>query len=242
MSKPIIRHYIYYHCTKRKNPNCTQRSIELKNLDTQLDALLGEVQISERFHNWALNHLKELNEEEVVNRDQILNNLTIAHTNCLKKLDNLTSLMISPANGDKSLMTDEEYKKRKNEGLNELHGIEEQIKQAGNRVENWMNEVEEKFEFARKAREKFNDPNTTTEEKRELFFRLSSDLKLFNKNVNALLENLYEPLRRITKGEPTTKEEFEPQDIKDKYGNLENYWNQNPLVLPRVDSNHGPSA
>lgn len=233
MTKPTLRHYIYYHCTKRKNPNCTQRSIEVKNLDVQLDSLLAEVQISERFHKWAIKHLNELNEEEVNKRDQSVNSLQSAHTNSIRKLEYLTNFMISPANADRSLMSDEEYKTRKNEGLKELHSIEDQIKQTGVKVENWMDEVEDKFDFARKAREKFNDPNTTTEEKRELFFRLSSDLRLFDKNVDALLENLYEPLRRITKGEPTTKLELEPKEIKDKYGILENFWSQNPLVLLR---------
>ncbi|MGI5841537.1 MAG: recombinase family protein [Patescibacteria group bacterium] len=242
MTKPVMRHYIYYHCTKKKKPNCTQRSVEVKDLENQLDSLLGEVQISERFHNWALKHLNELNEGEEKDRNQIIKSLQLAHSNCERKLDNLTALMISPANVDRSMMSDEEYKKRKTESLCELHQIDDRLSKAGEKVDDWMKVVEEKLSFAKKAREKFNNPNTTTEEKRELLFRLSSNLKLTNKNISALLENLYEPLRRVTKLDPTTKLEFEPKEITDRHGNLENYWNQNPLVLPRVGSNHGPSG
>lgn len=236
MDKPIIRHYIYYHCTKRVNPNCVQKSVEIKNLENQLDNLLGEIQISDRFSKWALKHLNELNEEEAKDRNMVVKSLQTAYTNCLEKLDNLTALMISPGNADRSLMSDEEFRRRKSEILDEKQKLESQQNNTGRRIEDWLNEVEEKFNFATLARKKFNDPKTTIEDKREMMFRISSNLKLFNKKVDALLENLYEPLRRVTKGEPSTKMEFEPKEIKDKYGNLENYWNQNPLVLPLVDA------
>ncbi len=235
MDNPKIRHYIHYHCTKKKNPNCTQGSIEVKNLEKQLDVLLGEVQISERFIKWALRHLNELNNEEVKDRNNVVNVLQDNYTNCLKKLDNLTALMISSNNVDRSLMSDDEFKNRKNEILDEKKKLEDQMNNTGKRVENWLKEVEEKFNFATQARKKFNDPKTTIEDKREMMFRISSNLKLYNKNIDALLENLYEPLRKITKGEPTTTLEFEPKEITEKYGNLESYWSQNPLVLPVVD-------
>jgi len=32
MKNPTILHYIYYHCTKRKNPDCSQGSIEAKRI------------------------------------------------------------------------------------------------------------------------------------------------------------------------------------------------------------------
>lgn len=242
MNKPVIRHYIYYHCTKRKNPNCIQKSIEVGNLENQIDNLLGEIQISDRFIKWALKHLDELNKEEIKDRNNIINNIQVTYTNCIKKLDNLTSLMISPNNIDRSLLSDEEFKKRKKEILEEKQKLESQLNDTGKRIENWLREVEEKFNFAKKAREKFNDKTTTIEEKREMMFRISSNLKLYNKNVDALLENLYEPLRRITKSEPTTKGELEPKEITEKYGKLETYWDQNPLLLLLEDSNLGPIA
>lgn len=43
-------------------------------------------------------------------------------------------------------------------------------------------------------------------------------------------------LRKVIKEEPTTKLGFKPKEIKGKYRNLENYWSQNPLVLPALDS------
>jgi len=119
--------------------------------------------------------------------------------------------------------------------LEEKQKLESQMNKTGERVEDWLKTIEEKFNFATIARKKFNDPKTTILEKRELVFRISSNLKLFDRNLDSLLENLYEPLRKITKGEPTTTLEFEPKEITEKYENLENYWSQNPLVLPALE-------
>lgn len=52
-----VHFYIYYHCTKRKNPNCTQGSIEEKEIEKQIDETLSKIQISERFKNWAIKYL-----------------------------------------------------------------------------------------------------------------------------------------------------------------------------------------
>lgn len=106
--------------------------------------------------------------------------------------------MISPSNADKSLMSDEEYKERKSDALKELDQIEDQISKTGTRVEEWLDKIEEKFDFARKAREKFNNSETIVEEKRELFFRISLDLKLFNKNIDAFLKNFKKGNKRRT--------------------------------------------
>ena len=98
MNKPTILHYLYYHCTKRRNPECTQGSIEVKELEKQVDQYLSQIQISERFKNWAIKYLKEENEEEIASRKKILSSQRKAYENCLRKLDNLFQLKISPLN------------------------------------------------------------------------------------------------------------------------------------------------
>jgi site-specific DNA recombinase len=240
MESPVIRHYIHYHCTKRINPSCTQKSVEVHSLETQIEILLGQIFVSDRFIKWALKNLNELNKNEVSERNSVITNLQSAYSSCIKRLDNLTGLMISPNNTDRSLLGDDEFKKRKIEMLEEKQKLETQLGNTGKRIENWLDVVEDKFKFASMAKEKFK--TATIEEKREIMFRISSDLKLFDKNLVGLLENVYEPLRKMTNAEPTIQLELEPKEIKDKYGNLESCWDQNPLMLPRVDSDHEPTA
>jgi len=113
MKNPTTLKYVYYHCTKRKNPKCSQGSIEKRQLERQIDELLSRIHISEKFKNWAIEQLKKENEKERQIREKIFESQKRAYTNCLKKLDNLLQLKISPQNSDGSLLSDEEYTKKK---------------------------------------------------------------------------------------------------------------------------------
>ncbi len=46
-----VHHYIYYHCTKRINPNCTQGSIEEGDLKTEILDTLGKIKIPPELHD-----------------------------------------------------------------------------------------------------------------------------------------------------------------------------------------------
>ena len=72
MDNPTILHYIYYHCTKRRNPNCTQKSIEISAWEKQVDEMLSKIEISPRFKDWAIKYINEQNEQEIKDRTLIL--------------------------------------------------------------------------------------------------------------------------------------------------------------------------
>ena len=93
MKNPKILHYIHYHCTKKVNPNCTQGSIPLNVLENQIDEQLKAIEIKEQFKDWAIKHLNELNENEVVERHTVRNNTQEALGDTVKRLDNLTRLL-----------------------------------------------------------------------------------------------------------------------------------------------------
>ena len=46
-----VHHYIYYRCTKKKTANCTERYVEVKELERQIQEILSEVEIDEDFKN-----------------------------------------------------------------------------------------------------------------------------------------------------------------------------------------------
>ena len=45
--------YTYYHCTKRITSDCPERSIEIKELETQIAETLSRLSISSEFHKWS---------------------------------------------------------------------------------------------------------------------------------------------------------------------------------------------
>ena len=50
----VTRFYTYYHCTKRMDRDCPERSIEVKELERQIVEVLERISISEQFHHWGL--------------------------------------------------------------------------------------------------------------------------------------------------------------------------------------------
>ncbi len=238
MNDPTILHYIYYHCTKRKNKNCTQGCVHLKDIETQIDTILSRINISEEFKNWAIKYLNELNEQEVTDRNATLSSLQNSYNLCVNEMDNLLKLKISPQNSDGSLLSDEEFKAKKLTLTQEKTALEERLKNTSLRIDKWMEDAEKAFNFAVHARYWFE--HGTLQEKREILITIGSNLKLFNKLLRLDVERPYEYFIEIVKHEPTTSALFEPKKQSLTTEQLEAIWTQNPLVLPRVDSNHEP--
>ena len=176
---PLFLHYTYYHCTKKKNQGCTQKCVSGKELDRQIDAYLARIQISERFRDWALKYLHELHAKESTSRNDIIQAQQNAYRECLGRIDNLVKLKTSSGNADGSLLSNEEYGKQRLGLLKEKAGLEELLRDAGHRVEQWLKLSEQTFNFACTARERFakGDPKT----KKEILLAIGSNLTLKDK-------------------------------------------------------------
>ncbi len=60
-----VYRYIYYHCTKWVNPDCTQGSIEEEELKKQIKETLETLEIPPEFHDWGLKWLRKTNQIEM---------------------------------------------------------------------------------------------------------------------------------------------------------------------------------
>ncbi len=231
MDNPLIRHYVHYHCTKRKNPNCTQGSVEVGNLEKQIDALMSQVGISERFKDWAIKHLNKLNDQEVEVRNASIGAIQEAYNGCLKKLDNLLQLKISPANSDGSLLSDTDFKSQKDTLMAEKISLEQRMGNAGKKVDEWMNDAEKAFDFAVHCRYKF--ANATLMQKREMLIILGSDFTITDKTLRLNLQKPYCFLKPVVEEVPSTSAMFGTDNQGLLTAQLEDEWASNPLVLPR---------
>ena len=240
MVKPTILHYIYYHCTKRVNPNCTQKSIEFDELRKQVDKILSGIGISELFKEWALKYLNKLNDEEVTHHTATLTSLQTAYNDCIKRLDNLVKLKISPQNTDGSLLSDDEFKSQKIVLIQEKIDLEKKLQKTGKGINNWIDQVEKTFDIALHARYKFK--TGTPEEQREIMVTIGSNPTLFEKILNPDLKKEYTFVEEAIENEPTTSQVFEPEKEGVTTEQLETLWSQNLSLLPRQDSNLQPSS
>lgn len=230
MVKPTLLHYTYYHCTRKKGP-CNQPSIQAQNLAIQINELLSKIQISERFKNWAIKYLNEINDKEVDDRNAILGSLQEAYKGIVQRIDNLVKLKISPQNSDGSLLSDAEFKSQKEALMKEKASLEERLNDTGDRISKWVELSEKTFNFACYARYWFENGDLQT--KRQIFSALGSNLILEDKIVRVDLEKPLKFIEEARNEVPEISPMFEPKERADTTAQLETLWSQNPSMLPR---------
>lgn len=148
-SENKYKSYIYHRCTKRKPAaKCQQKPISHEELKRQVVKILDKITFPERYLDFALNILNRENEAEVANRNISIKNLQKSFDNCLKKIDTLIKIYISPENIKRDLLSDEEFKNQKSSLLKDKAGIQSELKNLDERVDEWIDLTERTFKFA----------------------------------------------------------------------------------------------
>ena len=149
-SKNEYAKYVYYHCSKKKREiDCREPSIRLKDLEEQIVREIGKYTIPEEFKDWALGVLKEQNSKEVEGRSQAYEMTNKTYLDLQKQLDNLTELRI------KEMISDEEFTIKRAELQEKVTKARERLSQNQDRGQNWVDLVERAFNFAAHARGAF---------------------------------------------------------------------------------------
>ena len=181
MQKPTILHYVYYHCTKRVNKNCSQGYISLKELEKQVDQELKRFEIPKKFMTWGIKYLNELNNNETTEREVFRTNLKLAYDDCVKKLDNLLKLKISVQNANNTVISEDEYITQRKYLLQEKEDLLERINSVDERMNNWHELTEKTFNFVTYARYWFAKGDLKT--KTQILGALGSNLTLYNQKL-----------------------------------------------------------
>ena len=176
--------YTYYHCTRKKvNIKCHQKPIKEQDLENQIDNLLTKIQISEEFKNWALKYLHEVHEQEIDDRTVIYKSLQEAYNATQGKLDSLLDLRI------RELISDDEYKEKKESLLKEQAGLKAKLGDTENRASSWLELSEKTFNFACYARYWFK--NGSLDEKKSILQTIGSDFVLEDGKITIQLQKPY---------------------------------------------------
>jgi DNA invertase Pin-like site-specific DNA recombinase len=146
-----IHHYVYYHCTKRKDENCTEKSIELKNLNKQVQKILNQLKISERFKDWAIKNLHEVRTNEAESHKTILKNKHQELESTIKQISSLMLKYTSPENANGQLISDDELQAMKGPLLKKKASLEAELKTQNKEIGDWVVLTEKTFNFARYA-------------------------------------------------------------------------------------------
>lgn len=225
----LTRYYTYYHCTKRKNPNCTQKSLRVENVEEQISSLLKNINLPREFTEWALEAIKEENKTDLNTNKKINRKHQIEYDECLDKINGLIDMR---ANKE---LTQEEFQDRKSDLTKKKIYLQELINDGDKRADDWINKVEKMINFAETAVTEFKDGNLI--KKKEIVFALGSNLLIKDGIIDISLEKPLllakeglELINDINKG-------LEPVIFTQYNTKLRDIYSRSPMMLPTSDSN-----
>jgi site-specific DNA recombinase len=176
-----LKDYTFYYCSHRKKgtEDCTQRKyIPVEDVETMIKTEIDKYTISEKFRDWALRILQEEHSEEAMEREVIYKSQLSALETSQRELDSLITMRM------RELINDEQYAGRKKELTDRIVILKQKVAETQTRANNWLQHTERVFNFAHTAKNKFEDPKTTLDEKKSILMELGwnhtiKDGKLF---------------------------------------------------------------
>ena len=215
-----IHQYVYYHCTKRVDSNCTQKSIEQKELEKQIKSAIDSLTIPADLHEFALKWFRKENAEQAQTTESILDTQNKAYKDCLKKLSGLIDMRAAQE------ITEEEFRMRKDPLATEKKRWEEIFNKTGNDVDLLIKKADEIFSFARDAKLKFEEGELY--DKKAVFSRLGSNLLLKDKIVVIDMENTLIPIKDVVQ----ENKRLEPLKIGKNSREIEQLYAKSSSMLP----------
>ena len=222
-------HYIYYHCTKRKDVGCSQKSIEEKALRKQILKTLREIEVHPEFTEWALDLYKKFNNKEAFDIKKIIASNEKALKECVDKIDTLIDMRT-----DKEISQDQ-FKTKIAKLEKDKARLEELQKDTHGRISKWIEKAEEIFVLARDGRKTFEKGGL--EKRREILTNLGSHLILKDKKLSITIEKPLLLMKKASKELKRIHRDLEPRKNGITKEQLHAIYSQSPRLLRDLDSN-----
>ncbi len=169
-------HYTYYRCSKRKEyVSCSQPYIRAEAVEEQIRDSLSRIEVTPSVRRWALSYRHEIHAREIESAEASKRSLEESLAATTKKLSGLTDLRI------RGLLTDEEFKTKRQELLDEKIHLENARKAGLEGQTAWLEPWRRTFTFAFEARRLFDTGSSG--EKRAILLALGSNFLLRNKTL-----------------------------------------------------------
>lgn len=224
--------YVYYHCTKKKDPDCSQGSIEEKQLESQMSEVLKSIEIAPEFKDWALKVIKKQNKQESAKRNKTIGAQRREYDKVMQKLDNLIDMRAAQE------ITEDDFARRKKSLTKEKSHLEAIINDAHEQGDEWIAAAERCLHFAERASSAFK--NGDTETKKTILSGIGSNLSLKDKKLSIVLPKPLSQVEKAVVEVNAIHERFEPQNKTESKGYFGDLYTQNPVLLRGQDSNLRP--
>ena len=227
-----IHNYTYYHCTKRINPSCSQKTIRDNKLEDQIIDELEKIDISKDFIKWTIDGVTEIIKKESSDNKHEKAKLTKEYNLCVRKLNGLIAMR---ANNE---INEEEFSNMKAELNKEKLNLEGQIKNPKSETAERISKLKKDFSIAEDARQKFIKANPFG--KKVTLSKLGSNLSLKDDNLSIQEEILLLLVKKVKPVADDISGRFEPLETRiNKRTSGVNY-SRSPILLRGRDSNPRP--
>lgn len=221
---------VHYHCDRYLNKECNQSGISGGKLERQVDELLTTLTIPQEFIDWTMNVLRKDQQSDVNVRTTMLQTLHGTHAATTRQIDNIGVKYFSDANKNGEILTDQEYIRLKNKLTLDRKKLEEKITSLGQYQDEWLDNSEKLFNFAKQARGWFEKGKV--EQRRAIVSALGINFVLDNKKLSV---DLLKPIEKIQEAkqimtdQSQTINSFEPSGRLDKSSKTSEFDPDNPV-------------
>ena len=230
-----VHNYTYYRCTKRTKHVCSQKTVEVKKLEGQIQEALQALVIPEEFIKFAIEVIENDVENEAQSNKGFVESYRKELNILAKKNDKLMELKLD------DLISEEEFKNKKSEYKKRSLELRLLIENFESKNSNTLTGVNDLLLFGHVAAEAFQ--NASLEEKRIILSSLGSNLLIKDRKLQIQFEkplSLLNELSNSVTGKRVKKGRLEPMQVSIKKGTYSDNNTINPLVLREQDSNLQP--
>ncbi len=186
--------YVYYHCTKRKaGTRCSQGSVEVRELERQIQAALGRIQVDDDVLRWGLNELRSMEQTHRDAATPARQSLATVVQDTRRESAGLLDLRL------RGLLTDDEFTLKKQELVDRELRVKERMLHEETAPARWFEPAERTVRFANEAPKRFLGASNA--EKRAILLSFGSNLELKNRILRMTAQppfQLLEAARRNT--------------------------------------------
>ncbi|MFA4942777.1 MAG: recombinase family protein [Patescibacteria group bacterium] len=183
----------YYHCSHKRNTDkfrCSQKSIEINNLENQITEKLLQFKIDEDVRNLAFKILDETDNKTKTDKQDIKDGIVENIAKLKIEADNLTKMRY------RDLISDEEFAKNKKEIQSKIRKLENELECSENNKTKSLELTKDVFDFACYAYDAFQKGDKQT--KKEILASLGSNQQIIDKTLTFLPFPWLLPLKHST--------------------------------------------
>ena len=220
-----VHHYVYYRCTGSKTPDCTEKSVEVKTLEEQIDDFLSKIEIPPEFNEWAVEELKRLHEHEKGDRNTLLATHRRKYHECVNKLDKFADMLLAER------ISPEVYQSKEKELLRQKAGLKRLLDGDDKRIDEWLERLKHTLSFAQRAREEFANGDIT--KRRQILTMLGTEHILKDRNIIIQPEKPILVLQKVVSEDHRIRNTLEPLNGIENKGLLKDSYSKSSLMCPR---------